>query len=212
MMATAFDPPIPRLMAAVEDGRRAAGRPETVVLGAGPGFDPAALRDAAASARVLVLSAVGAHPDGPIARWRQLWELEELARASGRPVLTLRLAPMLGPQSPLWLRLRSRPSGRGLAGRPFNPVLEEDVIETVTRALEGRASWEGWYDVAGSEALTVPELVSLAAQTPRLEPEAGAWEPPLAELRELGLVESEPWAEHFGIAPGRITERAPAWS
>jgi hypothetical protein len=49
-------------------------------------------------------------------------------------------------------------------------------------------------------AVTLAELRDLAARTPG-EPRGGAWEPPLEELREHRLAESEPWATDFGIAP-----------
>lgn len=220
------DPPVPRLMAAlaargheIHPARidRPAGR-ATLVLGPGASLDPMALGvllgawRTAPGARVLVLSLVGAHRDARARRLRDLWDLEERARGSGMPVLTLRLAPLLGPESPLWQRLRSRPRLPRGANRPLNPVGEDDAVETLDRALRGQAAWEGWYEVAGEEALTLEELASLAAGTgPPLPRGAGAWEPPLEEMAEHRLCEAAPWRAHFGIEPARVSERAGAW-
>lgn len=163
--------------------------------------------------RLLVLSRVGAHPDARARALRALWTLEERARATGLPHLTLRLGPLVGPQSPLWLMLASRPrlprGGRQL----LNPVCEEDVVETLERALAGRATWEGWYELAGPEVMTLAELAALAAEWPE-DPVAGAqaaWEPALEEMAEHRLCESGPWLEHFGLAVRPLAERAGAW-
>jgi uncharacterized protein YbjT (DUF2867 family) len=168
---------------------------------------------ARAGTRLLVLSRVGAHPDARSRALRALWDLEERARATGLPVLTLRLAPMVGPQSPLWLELTTHPrlphGGRQL----LNPVCEEDVVETLERALAGSAAWEGWYEVAGPEVWSLAELTALAAEWPE-DPTAGrtaAWEPSLEELAEHRLCEAGPWLEHFGIAPRPLADRAGAW-
>ena len=234
------DPPVPRLLAALAAQGFAAGAAAgaatasgasattaparaaepggaTLVLGPGVALDELALGvllggwRRASGARVLVLSLIGAHPDARAPRLRQLWQLEEWARATALPVLTLRLAPLLGSRSPLWLRLRSRPRLPRSATRPLNPVDEADVIETLVRALSGRAAWEGWYEVAGPEALTLAELAALArAGGPAHS--RGEWEPPLAELEEHRLSESGPWAQHFDLTPGAVTTRAKAWA
>jgi uncharacterized protein YbjT (DUF2867 family) len=208
--AAALDPPVPRLLSAM--GERPAGEAPTLVLGGGcaAGALDHSLREAP-DARLLVLSALGAHPDARAPRLKALWDLEEQARGAGRPVLTLRLAPIVGPQSPLWLRLRSRPRLPEPEHTLLNPVIESDVVETLQRALEGRAAWEGWYEVAGAEAHTLEELATLAATTPPLPAEAGAWEPPHAELREHRLAECGPWAAHFGITPGDVSTQAASW-
>ena len=163
--------------------------------------------------RLLVLSRVGTHPDARVRALQALWDLEERARGTGLPVLTLRLGPLVGPRSPLWLKLATRPrlphGGRQL----LNPVCEEDVVETLERALAGRAAWAGWYEVAGPEVVSLAELAALAAEWPE-DPVAGAsaaWEPPLEELAEHRLCEAEPWLEHFGIAVRPLAERAGAW-
>ena len=153
--------------------------------------------------RVLLLSRLGAHPDARAPSLRRLWRLEEHVRGGGAPVLTLRFAPLVGEASPLWRQLRRRPrlprGGRGL----LNPVAEADAVETLARALAGRAAWRGWYEVAGPEAWSLAELRDLAASHPG--PTAGAaWEPPLAELAEHRLAESGPWCEHFALAPTPI--------
>jgi hypothetical protein len=213
------DPPVPRLLAALEArgfaAGPAAGAPggATLVLGPGVALDELALGvllggwRRASDARVLVLSLIGAHPDARAPRLKQLWQIEEWARATALPVLTLRLAPLLGRESPLWLRLRSRPRLPKSASRPLNPVDEADVIETLVRALSGRAAWEGWYEVAGPEALTLAELAELARGAGPSH-SRGEWEPPLAELEEHRLSESGPWARHFDLEPGAVTARA----
>jgi uncharacterized protein YbjT (DUF2867 family) len=200
-------------------GLPAAPAPPIVVLASGP-------RDAeldwlagwlgarqAEAARVLVISALGAHPDARAPRLRALWRIEELARASGLPVLVLRLAPLLGPASPLWLRLRSRPRlPRG--GRPLLcPVAEADARQVLRRALAGAAAWEGWFEIAGAEPLTLLELAELArAVGPALAAGAGDWEPAAEEMEEQRLPDIGPWTTHFGFRPQSLRERAPEWT
>ena len=222
------DPPVPRLLRALAARWHAIGgapgsaaeSAATLVLGPGVPLDELALGvllgawRRAQQARVLVLSLVGAHPDARADRLRQLWKIEEWARSTALPVLTLRLAPLVGAQSPLWLRLRSRPRLPRAGRRPLNPVDEADVIETLARALEGRARWEGWYEVAGPEPLSLEDLAVLAREAGPLSGPAsgrGDWEPPLAELEEHRLSECEPWARHFQLSPGVITTRARQW-
>jgi hypothetical protein len=222
------DPPTPRLIAAlVARGHTLArapdakpSRPATLVLGAEKSLDALALGALAGAwkktgrARLLVLSALGAHPDARAPRLRRLWQLEESARELALPVLVLRLGPLFGPDSPLWRKLRSRPrlprGGRAL----IQPVAELDVLETLERALDGRAAWKGWYEVAGSEPLTLAEMVELAARGPRDRASlaAAAWEPPLDEMNEHRLAEPEPWIQHFQITPRPIREQAAAWA
>jgi uncharacterized protein YbjT (DUF2867 family) len=224
----AVDPPVPRLIAqlAARGHRVGAGargesepadRDSTLVLGPGPELDDLALGvllgawRKAPGARLLVVSLIGAHPDARAARLKRLWELEERARGFALPVLTLRLAPIVGPASPLWLKLGSRPrlprGGRDVV----QPVFESDVIETLERALDGRAKWNGWYEVAGPEPLTLAELAALASA--RAAPHGrGEWEPPLDEMMEQRLCEPEPWLRHFALTPHSITEQAAAWA
>jgi len=160
--------------------------------------------------RVLVLSRLGAHPDARAATLRRLWRLEEHVRGGGAPTLTLRLAPLVGPTSPLWRKLRARPAlPTALARRPLHPVHEADAVETLVRALDGRAAWEGWYEVAGVEAVTLAELRERAAAT-RGPREGGAWEPSLEEMAEHRLAESEPWATWAGLAPTPLSALAGA--
>ncbi|TMQ67520.1 MAG: hypothetical protein E6K80_15195 [Candidatus Eisenbacteria bacterium] len=206
-----LDPPAPRLLAAVESTERSGL--DTLVVGGG--CVPRQLGEALARgepARILVMSALGAHPDARAPRLRTLWDLEEAARGAERPVLVLRLGPIVGLRSPLWLRLRSRPAlpdqGRALV----NPVVEDDVIETLSRGLDGRASWSGWYEVAGAEALTLSELAELAARSEPAPRGSGEWEPPLAEWLEHRLAETGPWCEHFGVVPRRVSSEAPRWA
>lgn len=205
------DPPVPRLVARVES--RVAAGADTLVVASGTAEGEAL--DALLSAgdeRILMLSALGVHPDARAERLRRLWSIEERTRRSGRAVLTLRLAPILGADSPLWLRFRSAPPLGREGELLFCPVDEDDVVETLIRALDGRAAWQGWYAVAGPEVMTLSEASALASRGERVPPGAGAWEPPLEEIREHRLPELEPWTEHFQLAPTRVTEHAACWS
>jgi uncharacterized protein YbjT (DUF2867 family) len=227
------DAPVPRLMRALAARGLAvsvgSARPAqvgaedrvqaTLVLGAGTGLDPLSLGALLAGwarapgARVMVLGAQGTHRDATVARLRRLWDLEEAVRASSLPVLTLRLGPLLGPESPLWLRLRSRPRLAGIEHLMLQPVVEDDVVETLARAIAGRARWEGWYELVGGEVLSMRELSDLArARGARLPFGAGAWEPPLEELRVLRLAEPEPWREHFELEPRRVGGEVARWA
>jgi len=156
--------------------------------------------------RVLVLSRLGAHPDAKAPALQRLWRLEEHVRGGGNPTLTLRFAPVVGPHAPFWNKLRTRPAlpagGRGLV----NPVHEEDAVETIARALDDPAPWHDWYEVAGPECWSLAELRELAGQAGR-GPDAGAWEPPLDEIAEHRIAESEPWAGRFGIVPAPLAPR-----
>jgi hypothetical protein len=153
--------------------------------------------------RTLMLSRLGSHPDARAASLQRLWRLEEHVRAGNAPVLTLRFAPLVGPETPLWRRLRSRPALPNGGRKLLNPVAERNAVETLNRALDGRARWEGWYEVAGPDAVTLAELRDLATRTPFSGPPAdtGEWEPSLEEMMEHRLAETEPWASHFGIVP-----------
>jgi uncharacterized protein YbjT (DUF2867 family) len=221
------DAPVPRLLdallqlghpvsAGAAPGKR---KDSTLVLSSGGAPDFAALGvllgawRAAPGARLLVLSQLGAHPDAVAARLRWLWMLEEHARAAGLPVLVLRLGPLIGPRSPLWLRLRRRPRLPGGGAQLLNPVAEADVVETLARALDGRARWEGWYEVAGPDVMSLAELAALArAAGPPPRGEDGAWEPPLRELAEHRLAEADAWLEHFDIRVRPIGEQAQQWA
>lgn len=156
--------------------------------------------------RVLMLSRLGAHPDARADTLRRLWRLEEHVRGGGAPTLTLRLAPLVGPETPLWRKLRSRPSLPAGGRKLVNPVAEGDVVETLARALDGRAPWGDWYEVAGSEAFSLAELRELASRT--RGGTGGVWEPALEEIAEHRLAESEPWASTFGVHPTPIA----AWA
>lgn len=157
-------------------------------------------------ARRLVLGWIGTHRDARDHRLRAAWELEERARAGGSPALVLRLAPVLGDGEPMWQRLGTRPRLGRRAHRPLQPVLREDVLTTLERALDGAVPWEGWFELCGDEVLTLGELSALA---PSPGPNGdGAWEPPLEILDEQPLAESSPWSERFGIRPASVT----AWA
>jgi len=199
-----------RLLEALAAG--AAGPPTLALAQGVPPASVAALVRERAAARVLVLSRVGVHRDARAPALRALWDLEERARAAGPPTLTLRFGPLVGPGSPLWLRLGARPrlprGGRQL----LNPVCEEDALETLARALDGRAAWEGWYEVAGPEVWSLAELAALAAEWSAPGHGRGAWEPPLAELEEHRLCEAGPWLEHFGMSAAPLAPRARRWA
>jgi len=209
-------PPLSRLVAALEArghqvrASGAAGGDDTLVLG--PAADMAFPSDIAGFGRVLVVSLLGAHPDARAPLLAALWRLEEDARASGLPVLVLRLGPMVGPRSPLWRMFASRPSlprgGRHL----LCPVCEDDVVESLDRALAGRAGWTGWYEACGADPMTMAGLADLAAAHGGDAGVAAAWEPPLEVLMEQRLAESRPWADHFGLEPAPVVERAAAWA
>jgi len=220
-------PPVPRLAAALAarghplaaGGPMGDAGPSTLVLGGGVALDPAALGvllgawSRTARARVLVLTDLGTHRDARSPALRARWDLEETVRALPLPSLVLRLAPLVGPASPLWLRLRSRPRLPD-QGRAFvQPVAEDDVIETLDRALRETRAWEGWYEVAGHAVLTLAELAALAGTAgPPLKGDAGAWEPPVAEMAEHRIAEPAAWIERFGVQPASIVERSAAWA
>jgi uncharacterized protein YbjT (DUF2867 family) len=214
-----------RLLRALERRGHAVGSkdaaPEaapTVLVGPAPGGSVSELRAwldqraPAPDARLLVLTRLGTHPDARNARLRECWALEEAARASGLPVLTLRLGPLLGPESPLWLRLRSGPRLPRRGEQLLNPVAEADVVEALDRALSGRAEWRGWYEVAGPEVWSLAELCALARESgPPLAKGSGAWEPPLKEMEEHRFAEASPWLAHFSLSVRPLAEQARAW-
>jgi uncharacterized protein YbjT (DUF2867 family) len=206
--------PVPRLLRALEDGSST----DTLVLGTGSAASEPELDTLLSEwrsrprARVLVLGTLGTHRDARVARWRELWALEEQARATGLPVLALRLAPLIGRESPLWLRLRT---GEPLPqrGRPLvQPVAEADVRATLAAAWTAEADWAGWYDVAGPEPVTLAELAALARREGALPRGAGAWEPSTEELAQQRLCDPRPWSERFRIVPRRLSEEARAWA
>jgi len=128
-------------------------------------------------------------------------------------VLVLRLGPLVGLQSPLWSRLRSAPSLPRGGVKLLNPVVESDVVETLDRALCGRAEWSGWYEVAGPEVWSLAELSALARESgPALPAGSGAWEPPLDELEKHQLAETGSWFDHFGMTVRSLAEQAGEWA
>ena len=161
---------------------------------------------------MLVLGTLGTHRDARVPRLRALWTIEEKARATGRPVLALRLAPLVGPASPLWLRLRAGTPPRRAQDALLQPVAEVDARTTLERALGDSSDWTGWYDVAGPEALTLGELAELAARDGAAAPGAGNWEPSLEELAEQRLCDDGPWRQRFGITPRHVSEGTRAWA
>ena len=213
-----LDPPAGRLLGVlaaegetvVSDPRRlpAGEAPVTIAVSTGPFvFDFVGLVAALGGRpfRALVLSRLGAHPDARHPALQRLWRLEEHVRGGGAPTRTLRLAPLLGPGTPLWRRLRSLPALPRGGRQLVNPVAESDALETLRRALDGRAPWAGWFEVAGPEAWSLAELRDLARPAGRAA-DAGEWEPALEEMAEHRLAEREPWASHFGIEPLGVAE------
>lgn len=182
--------------------------PVTLAISDGPFlFDFAGLVRAIAPRpfRVLMLSRLGAHPDAKAASLQRLWRLEEHVRGGGAPTLTLRFAPLLGPDTPLWNKLRTQPSLPRGGRTQLNPVAERDAVETLVRALASDAPWSDWYEVAGPRVWTLGELCGLARDAGRGR-DAGEWEPSLDEMAEHRLAESAPWCARFGITPMPIEQ------
>ncbi len=156
--------------------------------------------------RWLVLSWIGAHPDARDPLLAVLWTLEEQARATGLPTLVLRLAPLVGPRSPLLALLRSGPKLDARLERALvQPVLESDVVAGLSNWLDGSAMWGDWFEVCGPDALSVGELIQLtqAGHFGALDA-APAWEPSPAVLRAQGLSEWDAWALASGVTPRSI--------
>ncbi len=216
-----LEPPFDRLLAALvargervvigADALPAGSEPVTLAVGVGAFvFDFAGLVRALGGRpfRVLVLSRLGAHPDAKAAALQRLWRLEEHVRKGGAPTLTLRFAPLLGPESPLWRKLASRPALPRGGRQVLNPVLESDALETLVRALADPRPWSDWFEVAGPEVWSLAELSELAKRSGVAA--GGRWEPELDELAEHRLAEAEPWIQHFSLTPGRIDSLAGA--
>jgi uncharacterized protein YbjT (DUF2867 family) len=162
--------------------------------------------------RLLVVSWIGAHPDAVEPLLAALWRLEEAARATGLPVLVLRLAPLVGAQAPgcAWLARRPRLEPK-LARALVQPVREDDAVAGLAAAFAGRVAWAGWYEVCGPDALTVAELAEAAASGALGPLEAApAWEPAPGVLRAMGLSEWEPWAQACGVTPRPVLAGARA--
>ncbi len=199
--------PVHRLVAACEERGLAGGSDATTWIAGLPAArdtreDPFRHAPRLEGGRLLIVTPLGTHRDSPVAALRDAWRIEEAGRSLGLPVLTLRLAPLVGPGAPFWNHLRSNPAlprdGRGV----LQPVHEEDVIETLARALDGRAEWEGWYEVVGREVVSLAELRARAlAAGPALPCDTGHWEPVMEILAAQRLAEPEPWIAHFGVEP-----------
>jgi uncharacterized protein YbjT (DUF2867 family) len=157
---------------------------------------------------LVVLGWGGTHRDARAAALRAQWDLEEACRALPTRVLVLRVAPLVGAASPFWLRLRSA----GASGnRPFQPVAEADVVETLRRAAVDDGGWGEWFDVAGRDAWTLTELSAMAApRGPGAGP--GSWEPEPEILAEQKLVDPAPWMARFGISPVPLAEEIGRWA
>lgn len=156
--------------------------------------------------RWLVLSWIGAHPDARDPLLVALWALEEEARATGLPTLVLRLAPLVGPDSPLLALLKTRPKLDARLERALvQPMLEADVVAGLAKFLDGSAAWTDWYEVCGPDALSLGELAQLAQADHfgALEAIAG-WEPAPTVLRAQGLSEWDAWTRATGVAPRSI--------
>jgi hypothetical protein len=151
--------------------------------------------------RVLVLSRLGAHPDAGAMSLRRLWRLEEHVRGGGAPTLTLRLAPLVGPDAPLWGWLRSRPALLHAAAASWRTRCTKVTLETIVRHV-GPAAW-GLVRGGGRGTVSLAELRD--RRRPRRGPRRDrACEPTTDEIDEHRLAECEPWASHFGITPVRL--------
>lgn len=163
----------------------------------------------ARGARLIVISRMGAHPDARAAGLRDLWRLEEHARVSLIPTLTLRLGPLVSKESPFWTRLAAHPRLGDEARRLVMPVLEEDALTAMERALREAHPAEGWFEVVGPDARSLGEWAEIAAARGPAEPDpAGAWEPDLEELAEHRLCEPEIWQERFDVRARSVIDWA----
>jgi len=208
-------PPGPRLLAAAEAraldraGAAAIEPASMLVLGATPG-DRGAVTPVPADGdyeRVLVLSWIGAHRDAREPLLARLWDLEEAARATRRPAIVLRFAPLIGASSPLLAHLARRPRLDARLERSLiQPMHEDEAVEGLARLLAGQVEWAGWFEVCGPEPLTVGELAAYVAAGALGSAEAApGWEPSPAVIRAQGMAEWEPWARASGVTPRRIT-------
>lgn len=160
----------------------------------------------ARGARLVVLSRLGAHPDAAAQGLRDLWRLEEYARVSLVPTLTLRFAPLVAKDAPFWKKVGSRPKLGREGNTVVMPVLEEDAVQVLARALAETRPAEGWFEITGPEALSLDEWGEIAARRP--PPGAGEWEPPLEELIEHRLAESDVWQTRFALRAHPVSEWA----
>lgn len=161
----------------------------------------------ARGARIVVLSRLGAHPDAVAPGLQDLWRLEEYARVSLIPTLTLRFGPLVAAESPFWRKLASAPK----LGREVNavvmPLLEDDALQVLARAVAETRPSEGWFEITGPDARSLGEWSALAGRG-GARADAGEWEPPLEELVEHRLAETEAWQERFGLAAHSVA----AWA
>ena len=169
-----------------------------------------ALADIDAATRVLVLDWLGTHRDARVPLLRAAWDVEETVRAASAHVLVLRLAPLIGPASPLVAWLASRPKlAPRLARAVVQPVLENDVVASLGAAFAGRVTWQGWYEACGPDPISVGELATLvAAHDAAARAATTAAEPSEAILIAQGLAEWRPWSDAFGLVPASITRAA----
>ena len=161
----------------------------------------------ARGARIVVLSRIGAHPDAAAPGLRDLWRLEEYARVSLIPTLTLRFAPLVAVESPFWKKLASAPKLGREANAVIMPVLEEDAVQVLARALAETKPAEGWFEITGPEARSLGEWSALAAGGGATNG-GGEWEPDLEELVEHRLSEVEVWQERFGLRAHSVSSWA----
>lgn len=160
----------------------------------------------ARGARIVVLSRLGAHPDAVSPGLRDLWRLEEYARVSMIPTLTLRFAPLVAADSPFWKKLASQPKLGREASAVIMPVLEEDAVQLLARALAETRPAEGWFEITGPEARSLGEWSALAARGG--SPGDVEWEPALEEMLEHRLAETEVWEQRFGLRAHSVS----AWA
>ncbi len=119
----------------------------------------ATLVDAAAtqSARIVLVSGVGAAADSPLELFRAKYEAEQHMRASSAVWTVVRATAFVE----LWAEIMAKPIVFGRGDNPINFVSVADVAAVVERAVD-EESWHGQVvEVGGPENLTFNELAGL---------------------------------------------------
>jgi hypothetical protein len=207
-----FAAPVPRLLGAARELLERDGTPPLtnvrVLAATRVGDERAPLAGRETDTRIVTLDWIGTHPDALDATLRAAWELEEVARSTGAPVVALRMAPLVGPDSPLMAWLAGHPRLDARSRRVLlQPVLERDAVATLARAIAGLGPTSGAFEVCGREVMNLDELMERAIvcgpEAFFAEPEC---EPSLSILRVQGMCEWAPWSLAFGITPSPIDE------
>jgi len=119
------------------------------------------------------------------------------AEVSGKGVTVNAICPGFAATDLVWEGARNIAAR---TGRSF-----DDAVAALARLLSGALEWRGWYEVCGSDALTVAELAehSTACTFGRSVAEP-AWEPAPGVLGAQGMAEWEPWARASSVTPRRL--------